>query len=553
MAEIQDFNKELDSLIKKLDSLEGQQAVESELKQAVSDFPVEIPVKESDYYSHINAQLVKMIISHYKEGRERVGLWRFYKNLSEDQLDIDHYEDKPSLALFDKLVRIYFYSDPLDDLTCIFIPINLQESIKQYLRWIKNYFYDANYPTSLLWLYALDSSLEDFFPEELIFLGQCKEEKRPNILLPDFNFDESRLFKRYSAREGHFSFLQGKAANYEFKQIFDNLRDEYEDRCLSRSGRQQEDSKAEWEKFTEVLAFGVSDQYEHGCISFSDLRNSTTFLNAFGKQFFRNKIQQPFFKMTKLISSEYKGRIDKFMGDNVMCVFLQSEEYKQSEDKDIDSILDNFCSIFKLCRVLLDLLRKYDLLETQLGLRSGVSYGKEILRSNLGNEIVRDFTVTGETVNFAARLEHFNIHELIVHNQQYFEETIRRYPEISSLAAILPKQQHFSPETRRIIQRYTLYQNIISNLEKLEKVRFDIRCNDGFYIKLKEHFAKKGYKILNPDTAGIYGYEEYRIKEHSFRFYFSFFNPKGFSCHEKIWILPLALNTLLNFDIQSIF
>jgi len=191
-----------------------------------------------------------------------------------------------------------------------------------------------------------------------------------------------------------------------------------------------------------------------------------------------------------------------------------------------------------------------NLIESELGLRSGVSYGKEILRSNLGNEIVRDFTVTGETVNFAARLERFSWHELELHNKQYFANAIERFPEISDLSSVLKTMKNFNPDTKKIIQNYALYQNMMSNLKKLSQVRFDIRCNDNFYQKLKKHLLKKKFETVNLELSKVYGYEEFLVDGYSLKFYFSYFNAKGFDTFEKVWILPLSLNILKNLDID---
>ena len=107
----------------------------------------------------------------------------------------------------------------------------------------------------------------------------------------------------------------------------------------------------EWEKFKDVLKFGVSDRAEDGCISFSDLRSSTEFLNTHGKNIYLNQIQQPFFEYTELISKKYNGRIDKFMGDNVMCVFLNGNmNDKSREEQKTEAILNNLFALFSLCK-----------------------------------------------------------------------------------------------------------------------------------------------------------------------------------------------------------
>ncbi|QTA81342.1 nucleotide cyclase domain-containing protein [Desulfonema limicola] len=190
--------------------------------------------------------------------------------------------------------------------------------------------------------------------------------------------------------------------------------------------------------------------------------------------------------------------------------------------------------------------------DSNLGLRSGVTYGSQILRSNLGNDFVRDFTVTGETVNLAARLEHISIHELKLHNKMYFQNTIDRFSEISRLVSVCKDEHKLNPETFEVIQQFTLYQNIRSNLEKLDKARFDIRFNQAFYLKIKDHFKKKGFPVLNPEMSEIHGYEEYEVNNFKLKFYFLYYNPKGFSSFERIRILPIEADILDKCDIHSI-
>lgn len=541
------------SLLKKIQSPEQAEKILIQMFESAPDLLVP---DSADYNDMLNFQLYKYIVKSYKKKSDNICLWRFIKNLSCDQLDYEKNADS-KLILLDSLIRIYLYSDPLDDLTCIFIPVNNTSVIKKYLSWIKSYFYDVNYPTSLLWLYALDSSLASLLPDEIIFLGKCMDKRPANIMIPDFNDEDTVLIKRFSDVPGHFLQLEGKTANDEFRQIFNFLEREFKDRCLSRSGKlsdyqDKEMYIKEWEKFEDVLRFGVSDAQECGCVSFSDMRASTEFLNTHGKNVFLNKIQQPFFEETKVISNKYQGRIDKFMGDNVMCVFLNPHKNKPSSGQEEKIVLNNFFAIFDLCKILYKLIVTHGLKESKLGLRSGVTYGDQILRSNLGNDFVRDFTVTGETVNLAARLEHISIHELKLHNKMYFQNTIDRFSEISRLVSVCKNENKLNPETFEIIQDFTLYQNIHSNLEKLDKARFDVRFNQRFYLKIREHLKKKGFSVLNSTMSEIHGYEEYDIKGYKVKFYFLYYNPKGFNNFEKIRILPFEPEILENLDIHSV-
>lgn len=535
--------------IGRLEAQTDQPAIEGILKELFRNAPDGLLPDACNFYAVYACQLYRYLLQHYGRAQQSLCLWRFMKTISPDQLDYDPLGDSPEeMRLLDALIRLYLYSEPLDDLTCLFIPVHQRADIKRYLAWIKRYFYDANYPTSLLWLYALDSSLASLFPDEIVYLGRAAPTDRPDIRAPDFQWPNAVLIKRYSNRPGHYVMMEGKDANNEFQQIFTFLEREHRDRCLCRSGKKEDypDEAAyrrEWEKFEDVLKFGVSDRQESGCISFSDMRASTEFLNTYGKNVYLNKIQQPFFEQTKLISKRYKGRIDKFMGDNVMSVFLE-DPAREGDDAAARTVLRIFCSIFELCRILYGLIQESGLDNSRLGLRSGVTHGPQILRSNLGNEIVRDFTVTGETVNLAARLEHISIHELILHNRNYFKNAIQRFGDVCELIGIRGDSKSLNPETLEVVDAYTLYQNIHSNLETLEKARFDIRFNDEFYGILREWLMEKGFPLLNADVAQVHGYEAFDVDGISLKFYYSFYNPKGFAAYKTIWILPVETEML---------
>lgn len=544
------------SSIEKLKTKNVQKEIEEQLNELFTIMPENIPIIKNNYYTALCENLFNGGIKAYKKNENNVCIWRFMKKISDDQLEnINNKNFKGSyLELLDILMRIYFYSEPLDDLTCLFIPIPDKTKIHPYLNWIRNYFYNENYPTSVLWLYALDSSILKLFPDELFFIGRSKHDEIKDILIPDFSYKESTLIKRYSDDLNDYSVVTGSTAIKEFNQIFSFLNNEFLDRCLSHSGNQsdylsKEEYNKEWQKFHEVLSFGVSDKEEKGSISFSDLRSSTKFLQTIGKNSFRNKIQQPFFEGTKLISEFYNGRIDKFMGDNVMCAFLSTGILPDDKyNKDQLLVKNNIMAIISLCRNLYTLLENENMQQSSLGLRSGIAFGDQILRSNLGNDIVRDFTVTGETVNLAARLEHISIEELIIQNSTYFENTIKRFNELSKILEI-SNENNLNEEGNNAILRYTKYQNIITNLHNINNERFDIRLNNNFYQLFKEVLLIEGFTTTDDQDNVLNGYEMFTKDNTELKIYYSYYKPKGFNDFEKIWIMPLPVKILKNYNI----
>lgn len=533
-------------------ALEDQAAVEISLRALFSGLPPEWQDLSPDYYCRASARLYEGIVDCYRHGDEDVCLWRFVRRLSGDQLGSEFIPGTP-LDVFDLLLRIYYYSEPLDDLTCLFVPVDFGADVDAYQDWIQRYFYQAQYPTSLLWLYALDSTVSPLLPDEIIYLGRRCPHRESDIVHPRTDCPRAVLIKRYSQRPDDFLELTGGPANQEFAKLFDYLAHDYKDRCLSQTTNNMHGGSAGWEKFSDVLRFGVSDLAEGGCVSFSDLRSSTEFLNVFGRHRYLNNIQHPFFRHTQFIEDQYQGRIDKFMGDNVMCVFLERNIIgHRGNDLGIDAVLRNFFALYMLSRNLRRLIHEGGYEDSNLGLRSGVTYGTQILRSNLGNDLVRDYTVTGETVNLAARLEHISIDQLVRHNQEYFSQTIERFPQIEGLIALYGNDGVCNPQTRRLIDDYTLYQNILSNLHSVSSAKFDIRMSDRFYQLLKAGLATLDCQVLETETSDVFGYEIIEISGYQIYFYLSYLNPKGFRGTEKIWLAPLSDHLLESLDLDAI-
>ncbi|PID73747.1 MAG: hypothetical protein CSB33_02260 [Desulfobacterales bacterium] len=496
-----------------------------------------IRVESPRFFGCLNEILYEYARKQYQGEKTGICMWRYIKAIPIAPVDS---QDETDRRFMEQLTRIYLYSEPLSDLTCIFVPVKNQTHIDNSLKWLQTHYEDAAYPSSLLWLYALDSSLSCLFPDEIIFMGRRRADISDRLIEPDFDFEETTLLKRYSDNPLHFSRMEGRIANDEFRQVFDFLLQEHKDRCLRHeAGHRRHDMTVfgKWEQYEDILRFGVSDRPQPGSVSFSDMRASTEFLNTYGKAKYLNDIQQPFFENTKIISSRYNGRIDKFMGDNVMCVFLGEERTPGSPGAPRG--LNHFFAVLELCNVLCDLIETGGFLESRLGLRNSITWGEQILRSNLGNDFMRDFTVTGETVNLAARLEHITIHELQLHNQVYFKDAIDRFQEVSQLVSVLGGQEGLNPQTQDVIRRFNLFQNLCSNLEELETVRFDIRFNESYYGRVKQFLQAAGAEQKNPEYSDIYGYEEYEIRSRHLKFYYTYYNPKGFADYERIWILPL--------------
>lgn len=107
---------------------------------------------------------------------------------------------------------------------------------------------------------------------------------------------------------------------------------------------------------------------------------------------------------------DHGGYLDKYIGDAIMGVFGSPEELPNHALSATRAALDSQRRLLKLNE---RLAREYD--GVQLGMRIGINTGDAVV-GNVGSERKKNFTVLGDTVNLASRLEGANkeFHTLIL-------------------------------------------------------------------------------------------------------------------------------------------
>ena len=122
-------------------------------------------------------------------------------------------------------------------------------------------------------------------------------------------------------------------------------------------------------------------------ILFADIRNFTTYAEKSPPEAVGDKLNKFLTEMV-LIVFKYQGRIDKFIGDCVMAVFGSPVELKNSA--------------LNACLAAKEMVKK----ATQLGFNIGVGINTgEVISGNFGSPMRMEYTVIGDAVNLAARLE----------------------------------------------------------------------------------------------------------------------------------------------------
>ena len=134
-------------------------------------------------------------------------------------------------------------------------------------------------------------------------------------------------------------------------------------------------------------------------ILFSDLRNFTSLSEEMGARNTRNLLNTYFDTMIPIVF-HHQGTLDKLMGDAIMAFFGAPIDLKEHPLKAAEAALEMIAELknFKHKNV-----NGIDRLEAGIGINSG-----KVTIGNLGSHDFMDYTVIGDAVNMASRLEGLN-------------------------------------------------------------------------------------------------------------------------------------------------
>lgn len=134
-----------------------------------------------------------------------------------------------------------------------------------------------------------------------------------------------------------------------------------------------------------------------GVVLFSDLVGFTAMSERLAPEKTVERINLILERMVKCIF-KYGGSVDKFGGDSIMAHWNILSEMESPEEKAVFTAIDMQNNLFRFSMMHLD--EDEETVRMGIGINSG-----EVVAGNIGTENRMDYTLIGETVNIAARLE----------------------------------------------------------------------------------------------------------------------------------------------------
>ena len=136
---------------------------------------------------------------------------------------------------------------------------------------------------------------------------------------------------------------------------------------------------------------GLTGKREMVTIMFSDIRGFTAFCESKDPAIIVDLLNVYMATMCKVIVSHH-GHVNKFIGDGILAVFTDSDEGAEPGGHAARAI-----------RCATDMVNAPSQFKTGTGMHSG-----EVVIGNVGSSDKMEFTVLGDTVNLASRLESLN-------------------------------------------------------------------------------------------------------------------------------------------------
>lgn len=227
-------------------------------------------------------------------------------------------------------------------------------------------------------------------------------------------------------------------------------------------------------------------QSQHVTILLSDLRGFTAMAEKYSALEVIDLLNQYFLKMSEVIQ-RYNGTIDKFMGDAIMVLFGAPDTSEDDLERGLACAIDMQIAMAEFNSE--THLKDYPPLFMGIGLNTG-----EVVAGQLGSYIHSEYTVIGDEVNLASRVEAHSLRGQILISENCYQQA-KGYIEIGSKNTVRVKGKS---------EVVNLYELIATNKPKrLTPPRSEVRKSPRIMMDAPLEFqCLEGKQVLSKVFSG---------------------------------------------------
>ena len=148
-------------------------------------------------------------------------------------------------------------------------------------------------------------------------------------------------------------------------------------------------------------------------ILLSDIRGFTAMTENISPSSVIELLNRYFTTMNEIIVTQYGGTIDKFMGDSIMVLFGAPDSKNDDVERALNCALEMQIAMDKINETNASM----DLPNLFVGI--GINTGK-VIAGKIGSELHSEYTVIGDEVNLASRIEAYSLRgQILISNNVY--------------------------------------------------------------------------------------------------------------------------------------
>lgn len=181
---------------------------------------------------------------------------------------------------------------------------------------------------------------------------------------------------------------------------------------------------------------------------FSDIRGFTSMSEKLQPEEVSAILNEYFKRMTKVVF-KHRGTLDKFMGDAIMAFFGNPLHFPDHAREAVDMAIDMRDEMDAMLQFWKNQGKEYT-----FGIGMGVNTG-EVVVGNLGSDDFFDYTVIGDDVNLACRLESIAKKSQILISASTYEE-VKDFFEVNQLEPVTVKGKSKPVQVYEVIGRKSL-------------------------------------------------------------------------------------------------